>query len=118
MLLGYQLLIELGGIGEPQYEITGFGFLVFVIPMMVAGGLLLRKYDRDKKKLDKYSCPYCNYVGTSEGELQKHNPKKHIQKSPHTWHFYVGIWLLIIAGLGVFVLFFLYDNFFTLSLHV
>jgi len=33
-----------------EYVYYGFGFLIFVLPMFVGGGLLLRKFDKDRKK--------------------------------------------------------------------
>jgi len=36
------------------------------------------------KKSDKYSCQYCNFVGTTEGELLKHKAERHLEKSPYT----------------------------------
>ena len=34
----------------PLNEDAPFGFLLLGIPLIVVGGLLLRKYDKDKKK--------------------------------------------------------------------
>jgi len=48
-LFAAELFFEFGNpANDPM--ILLFGFLVFAVPMMVGGGLLLRKYDRDRKK--------------------------------------------------------------------
>jgi len=55
--IGLYLVFLLSGInptGNPEAMqlLTGFvmGILVLAIPFFIAGGLLLRKYDRDRKK--------------------------------------------------------------------
>jgi len=35
---------------EEDLQALGLGYLILVIPMIVVGGLLLRKFDRDRKK--------------------------------------------------------------------
>jgi len=50
VLFGAEIFFEFGNpANDPM--ILLIGFLVFAVPMMVGGGLLLRKHDRDKKKL-------------------------------------------------------------------
>ena len=54
------------------------------LPFVIAGGLLLRKYDRDKKKekhpktiTSPYVCEHCDFIGKSEEDLTYHYVDKH-----------------------------------------
>jgi len=48
--LSVDMIYSFGWQTDEQIADSGLGFLIIVIPLFIVGGLLLRKYDRDKKK--------------------------------------------------------------------
>ena len=57
ILIGFGLFItlwmfvEMVQVGDREnFALYGFAFLIVPVPIFVVGGLLLRKYDRDRKK--------------------------------------------------------------------
>ena len=51
LIFAFNLMSTTNAESEEDLQALGLGFLIFVTPTIVVGGLLLRKYDRDKKKL-------------------------------------------------------------------
>jgi len=50
LFFGLWMFVEMIQNPNAEYVYYGFGFLIFVLPMFVGGGLLLRKFDKDRKK--------------------------------------------------------------------
>ena len=58
---------------------VSIGQIMAVIGVIIMIPALILK----NKKSNSYSCSYCNYVGMTEGELQKHKAEKHLDKSQY-----------------------------------
>ncbi len=58
------------------YGIYGFG-LMGIILVIVGAVVPSRKGEKT------LTCPYCNYVATSDSELLKHKADNHLDKSPY-----------------------------------
>jgi len=69
-----------------QWNNTLLAFLIIGIPMIVGGGLLLRKYDNDKKK----------EAEPKEGIQYKSQPERNLKKSPILKGVIIGIILIVI----------------------
>ena len=50
LFVGLWAFVEMIQATSPDYALYGLGFLVFVVPMFIGGALLLRKFDKDRKK--------------------------------------------------------------------
>jgi len=48
--IAFSLLGAINPDDEEDLQALGLGYLILVTPMIVVGGLLLRKFDRDRKK--------------------------------------------------------------------
>jgi len=94
LFIGLWMFVEMIQVGDPErVGIYGFGFLIIVIPIFVGGGLLLRKYDNDKKK-----------QAEPKGIQYKSQPERNLKKSPILKGVIIGI-ILIVIFWGIFGLF-------------
>jgi len=50
LFLSLWIFVEMINSSDPDLIAYGFVFLVFVVPTFVVGGLLLRVFDKDRKK--------------------------------------------------------------------
>ncbi len=57
-----------------------YGFGLIGIILIIVGAVVPSKKSRIEEK--PLTCPYCNYVATSESELLKHKADNHLDKSP------------------------------------